>query len=90
MTLAGKTVQFWLSLAGKTELPEPLSGGETLEALVIEEDRLGVWIWVANEVSQPSQDVPEVMLLKWEHFCTALTGYEVPQPPGRPAAGFRA
>jgi len=55
MTLAGKTVQFWLSLAGKSELPEPLSAGPMLEALVVEEDRLGVWIWVVNEVSQSAQ-----------------------------------
>lgn len=85
MTLAGKTVRFWLSLAGKAELPEPLNARESLEALVVEEDALGVWVWVANELGE-QQALPEVMLLKWEHFCTALAGYELPQQ--RPGAGF--
>ncbi len=86
MTLAGKTVRFWLSSVGKAELPEPLSTGESLEALVIEEDTLGVWVWVANDAGE-QRGFPEVMLLKWEHFCTALASYELPQE--RPAAGFR-
>lgn len=88
MTLAGKTVRFWLSSSGKSELPQSLNAEESLEALVVEEDRLGVWIWVANEEGR-SQEAPEVMLLRWEHFSTALTSYEVPQSADRPALGFR-
>ena len=88
MTLAGKTVRFWLSSLGKLELPQSLNAEESLEALVVEEDRLGIWIWVAGE-ERRSDDAPEVMLLKWEHFSSALTSYEVPQSSDRPAAGFR-
>ena len=89
MTLAGKTVRFWLSGLGSKDLPEPLSAEKSVEALVIEEDSLGVWIWVADETGR-SQQVPKVMLLKWDYFCTALTSYEIPQSPERPTAGFRA
>ena len=89
MTLAGKTVRFWLSEVGSKELPEPLSAEKSVEALVVEEDPLGVWIWVADGIGQ-SQQVPKLMLLKWEHFCTALTSYEAPQSPEHPTVGFRA
>ena len=87
MILAGKTVRFWLSQAARQELPGALSSPESFEALVVEEDPLGVWIWVASE---QSESTPEVTLLKWEQFCTARAAYEAPpEMQDRAVAGFR-
>ena len=87
MTLEGKVVRFWLSASGKAELPEWLQR-EPLDALVVEEDQLGVWIAVAGDEGALATEGLEVVLLKWEHFSTALTSYEVQQPSERQTAGF--
>ncbi|HXZ78841.1 MAG TPA: hypothetical protein VEG30_02855 [Terriglobales bacterium] len=91
--LAGKRVRFWLSVAGRAELPEPLNTGNatdnSVEALVVDEGRLGVWVSVETEDMQLWHGLPAVMLLKWEHFCTALTTYETRQSAERPQPGFR-
>jgi hypothetical protein len=87
MRLAGKTVQFWLSDAGKKELPDQVFVGSPIEVLVVDEDQMGVWVWVQHEGA--TELVPEVMLLKWEHFATAATTYELPSTPERTLAGFR-
>jgi hypothetical protein len=87
MRLAGKTVRFSLTDGGKCELPRDVFGDSPLEVVVIDGDPAGVWVWVQREES--GELLPEVMLLKWEHFATALTSYEVPPTAERPAAGFR-
>lgn len=87
MRLAGKTVRFWLSDAGKSELPGDIFADNPVEVVVIDEDPMGVWVWVQHE--ETGELLPEVMLLKWEHFATALTSYELPPEAERPAAGFR-
>ncbi len=60
--------------------------GSDFEALVVEEDGIGLWLWIPD-AEQQSQ---EVTLLKWEYFATASLEYQSEAPRERPSAGFKA
>ncbi len=89
MELAGRTVKFWLSPAGKAEMAGMISKQDVLEAFVVDEDQQGVWIWLSSEGDSPDEKPPVIGLLRWEHFWTASTEYTPQAPAERPPAGFR-
>jgi hypothetical protein len=87
MDLTGRFVHFWLSPSGREALKEVISGGPDFEALVVEVDDLGLWIWMPDA----EQGSREVTLLKLEYFAAAPLEYEPPEAPReRPSVGFRA
>jgi hypothetical protein len=85
MVLTGRLVHFWLSPSGRDALGEVIPGGADFEALVVEEDEIGLWIWIPDA----EHDSREVTLLKWEYFAAARLDYEPEVPQDRPPAGFR-
>jgi len=87
MDLTGRFVHFWLFPDGKKALKEAIPGGESaFEALVVEDNDLGLWIWMPDAV----QGSREVTLLKREYFASASLEYEPPAAPReRSPAGFR-
>jgi hypothetical protein len=85
MDLAGRFVHFWLSPSGREALSEVIPGGADFEALVVEEDGIGLWIWIPD--AEPESR--EVTLLKWEYFAAARLDYEPEVPQDRPPAGFQ-
>ncbi|PYX27560.1 MAG: hypothetical protein DMG77_18620 [Acidobacteria bacterium] len=87
MGLSGRLVHFWFSPSGREALKEAISGGSDFEALVVEENELGLWIWMPDA----EQDSREVTLLKLEYFAAASLEYEPPEAPReRPGVGFQA
>lgn len=84
MDLTGRLVHFWLSPSGREALSQVIPPGLDFEALVIEEDSVGLWIWVPEQVTQ------EVTLLKWEYFATAKLEYQPGVLEEKPRAGFQA
>jgi len=86
MDLTGRFVHFWLSPSGIEALREVISGGPDFEALVVEENYHGLWIWIPDA----EQGSREVTLLKSEYFAAASLEYEPPETPReREPAGFR-
>lgn len=87
MDLSGRFVHFWLSPDGREALKGVIAGGEPdFEALVVEQNDLGLWIWMPD-AEQGSRDVT---LLKREYFAAASLEYEPPEAPReRPSVGFR-
>ena len=82
MQLSGRTVRFWLSQVGRQEDSAWGSwGGKEIEALVVDEDQLGVWLWLPDKT--------DVFLLRWAHISTAALEYIPPAPVERTQAGFR-
>ncbi len=85
MNLVGKTVRFCLLPQGREGLQPALSiAGEYIDAVVADENHLGVWISVPELESAIG-----VVLLRWEYFSTALLDYEPGVPLEREPAGFR-
>lgn len=87
MDLSGRFVHFWLSPEGKKALTELIPGEHPdFEALVVDEDDLGLCIWMPDA----EQGSREVKLLKREYFAAASLEYEPPEVPReRSPAGFR-
>ena len=62
-----------------------MPGGADFEALVVEENDVGLWIWMPK-----APESRDVTLLKWEYFATASLEYEPPDAlPEKAPAGFR-
>ena len=85
MDLTGRLVHFWLSPSGREALEDVIAGGPDFEALVVEEDDVGLWIWMPD----PEHGSREVTLLKWEYFGAARLEYEPEVPQERSRAGFQ-
>jgi hypothetical protein len=85
MDLTGRFVHFWLSPSGREALGEVIAGGPDFEALVVEEDSIGLWLWVPDA----EQGSREVTLLKWEYFAAASLEYQPATPIERPPTGFQ-
>jgi|SRR2546422_3622893 len=85
MDLTGTLVHFWLSPGGREALQGVLHGGADFEALVVEEDSLGLWI----RIFDPEPDSQVVTLLKWKYFAAARLEYQPEVPQERPPAGFK-
>jgi hypothetical protein len=68
---------------GREALDGVISSAEFIDGFVVDESHLGVWISVP-ELEPPSA----VVLLKWEHFSTAVAEYEPDTPAERASAGF--
>jgi hypothetical protein len=86
MDLTGRFVHFWLSPSGRDAVGDVISKDPDFEALVVEENDIGLWIWMPTE----GHESREVTLLKWEYFAAASLDYEPPEAPReRPPAGFR-
>ena len=88
MTLAGKRVQFWFTPDGQREIGSLLRTEGPVEALVVDEDHLGVWIWFSPEAGTQISSQHDVLLVKWGHFSTAATNFEIPTD--RPSVGFKS
>jgi len=86
MDLTGRLVHFWLSPAGKEALNEVIPGGADFEALVVEENSIGLWLWIPDT----EHESREVTLLKWEYFAAASLEYQPEAPRERPPTGFQA
>ena len=84
MKLVGKTVRFHLLPHGREALKGIASIGEFVNALVVGENHLGIWVSVPE-----LEPASSVMLLKWDHFSTAVVEYEPEVPAERSAPGFR-
>lgn len=86
MQLTGRTVRFYLSDEGREALNGILpESAVSIEALVVNENHLGAWIWSPATAGGAS----DVVLLKWNHFGTAVLAYELEAPEQRAKAGFR-
>jgi len=85
MDLTGRLVHFWLAPGGQEALNEVIPGGSDFEALVMEEDHVGLWIWIPDVEYQSR----EVTLLKWEYVASATLEYQPEVPRDRPPVGFR-
>jgi hypothetical protein len=85
MVLTGRLVHFWLSPSGREALVEVIPEGSDFEALVVEEDDIGLWVWIPDA----GQESREVTLLKWEYFAAARLDYEPEVAQDRPPAGFQ-
>lgn len=85
MNFVGRSVRFYLLPQGTVALRQaiPSTGGQ-IDGVVADEDHLGVWISAPELESEIG-----VVLLKWEHFWTAVLDYEPEVPLERPRAGFR-
>jgi hypothetical protein len=84
MNLTGSTVRFRLLPQGREALNGVVPGKEFLEGFVVSENHLGVWL------SLPQfRTGREAILLKWEHFSTAMLEYEPEAPVERLPVGFR-
>jgi len=86
MDLTGRLVHFWLSPSGKEALGEVISGSKDFEALVVEENGIGLWLWIPDA----ERESREVTLLKWEYFAAASLEYKPETPRERPPTGFQA
>jgi hypothetical protein len=84
MKLSGTRVRFRLLPQAQAALKGILQEREFVEALVVNEDHLGVWLSLPDLKS-----AAEVVLLKWEHFSTATLEYEPETPSERSLVGFR-
>jgi hypothetical protein len=84
MDLAGRFVHFWLSPSGKEALSGVIPEGTDFEAFVVEEDDIGLWIWMPQE-----QGSREVTLLRWEYFAAASLEYQPEAPQEKPPTGFQ-
>ncbi len=85
MDLTGRLVRFWLSPDGRAALGKSVPTDDAFEALVVEEDHLGLWIWLPESDSEAR----EVILLKWDYFAAARLEYQPEVPAEKPQAGFR-
>ncbi|HEV7219780.1 MAG TPA: hypothetical protein VGN39_12960 [Terriglobales bacterium] len=85
MILTGARAHFWLSTSGAEALRIAIPKGGDFEALVVEEDGVGLWIWVPDA----GQGVEEVTLLKWEYLAAVRLEYQPEMPQERSPAGFR-
>ncbi|PYX00726.1 MAG: hypothetical protein DMG89_03595 [Acidobacteria bacterium] len=84
MNLSGSRVRFRLLPNAREALKGIVSDREFLEGFVVSESHLGVWL------SLPElEPATEVILLKWEHFSTALLEYRPEAPAERLPVGFR-
>jgi len=86
MNLVGKPVLFRLSVEGYQALGSVLPSGGLFIARVVEQNQLGLWIELQEKETAASTP-PQVMLLKWEYFSTAILKSEEPEP--RQRIGFR-
>src|ERR1035437_7274149 len=67
MNLTGRSVRFRLSPEGREALNEVTSATEYVDGLVVDENHLGVWVWLPQ-----LQTANTVVLLTWEGFSTAI------------------
>jgi len=88
MNLAGRIVEFRLSPDARQAMSGLVPDAEILEALVVDEDSLGAWIWIP-EREHGTGEPRRLTLLKWEHFSTARLEYQPEAPAERRAPGFR-
>ncbi len=84
MNLSGRNVRFRLLPQGREALKAIVPDSEYVEGFVVDENHLGVW--VALPELEPAT---EIVLLKWDHFSTAMLEFEPETPAGRSPAGFR-
>ena len=85
MILTGAQVRFWLSPAGMETLKQVIPKSADFEALVFEEDGIGLWIYLMDE----GQEADQATLLKWEYVASARLEYRPDAPQERSPAGFR-
>ena len=62
---------------------------ETFQALVVDEDSLGAWVWIPSGKAKTSEPL-RLTLLKWEHFSTARFDYRPEKPVKPKAIGFKS
>ena len=84
MNLTGSTVRFHLLPQGRDAIKGFVSDQEFLDGFVVSENHLGVWI--SLEKLEPTD---AVVLLKWEHFSTAMLVYRPEAPVERSPVGFK-
>jgi len=84
MNLTGSRVRFHLLSQGREAINGVVSDQEFLEGFVVSENHLGLWL--SLEELEPEN---RVMLLKWEHFSTAILDYRPEAPMERSPLGFR-
>jgi hypothetical protein len=84
MNLTGSTVSFHLLPQGREAFREIAPDRDVLEAFVVDENHLGVWLSLPDLKS-----ANDVVLLKWEQFSTATLEYEPEAPAQHLPAGFR-
>jgi hypothetical protein len=74
MDLTGRLVHFWLSPSGREALEDVIAGGPDFEALVVEEDDVGLWIWMPDpEHGFARSDATKVGIL-WSRAVGIRTG----------------
>jgi len=84
MDLSGSKVRFHLLPQGRDAIKGFVSDQEFLDGFVVSENHLGVWL--SLEELEPAD---AVMLLKWEHFSTAMLVYRPEVGVERSPVGFK-
>lgn len=84
MNLSGTRVRFRLLPQAREALKGIAPDKEFVEGFVVSESHLGVWLSLPELKS-----ATEVVLLKWEHFSTAMLEYRPESPTERSPVGFR-
>ena len=84
MNLTGSTVSFHLLPQGREALKGIVPENEFLEGFVVSENHLGVWLLLPE-----FRPATEAILLKWDHFSTAMLEYEPEAPDERSPVGFK-
>ena len=88
MILERRVVRFRLSPEGQTAL-KGLFEKPTLSAFVECVDELGAWIHLGSKKRVPVGQPIILMLLKWDHFSTAVLDYKPERPVPRKPIGFK-
>ncbi len=91
MIFPGKAVLFRLSPEGRKALSGLVPARGAVRAWVLGINHLGLGVWVSlGSQRQETSETEAAVLLKWDHFSTAMSEWEPPQvPSSRVRVGFR-
>lgn len=76
-----------LSEEGRQELAGLVPESGSFQALVVDQDELGLWLLV-QEGQPRGEEAVSAMLLKWHHFSTLRVAFVPETPPSRERIGF--
>ena len=89
MILPGKAVLLRLSPEGRKALAGLVPARGAVRAWVLGIDHLGLGIWVSlGSQRQRVSEAEAAVLLKWSHFSTAMSEWELQVSPARVGIGF--
>jgi hypothetical protein len=88
MNLSGKRVLFHLTSVGRSALGRLVPERAFFQALVLDADATGAWVYFPEEKSAARSEPVPAMLLKWEYISTAVLEFKSEKPSARRGMGF--